>query len=281
MPSFDTPDPVTLTVELPSGALLVHTATVGTTSVELRPARAGDEDAEAVVAESRVERNGDTITVHVPESDRGFLRRTPKIVVEVHLPSGSQLVARTKSADVTVDGELGDTKITTGSGDVHLADVDGSLTVESGSGDVRVVTIAQDAMIKTASGDVSVETSCSTSKIHTASGDISVGTSEAVLDARTASGDVSVASVDGPLVARTASGDVRLERVRGDDVAITSASGDVQVGVEPGIAVWMDVSSLSGRVTSDLDQAEERDPDRPTMQLRAQTASGDVAIRRA
>lgn len=280
MPSFETPDPVTLTVDVPAGALRIDADSTGTSSVELRPARSGDSDAEALVALSRVEHRGDEIVVHVPDEKHGRFRRTPEVVVEIRVPFGSRLVAHTGSADVTVTGELGNTKIGTGSGDVSLTDVDGSLEVESGSGDVRVGSVARDATIKTSSGDVTVETCCDTSKIHTASGDVQVGTAEAMLDARTASGDVEVAGAEGPVVVRTASGDVDLRRVRGDDVAITSASGDVRVGVEPGISVWMDVSSLSGSVSSDLDPSEERSADQPTLQLRAQTVSGDVQIRR-
>lgn len=279
MPSFQTPEPITLSVELASGALIVNADAIATTDIEMRPARAGDEDAQDLIDQARVDHSGDQVTIHLPHSSRVHLGRSPGVVIEVRVPIGSRLAARTKSAGVTVRGELGDTRVATGSGDVALEDVDGTLVVESGSGGVRVATIAGDASVKTASGDVVIGTCCSDVKIHTASGGITVDLAEADLDARTASGDIAVGQSDGTVNARTASGDLSLPRVRGDSASAVAASGDVEVGVERGVAVWLDVASVSGTVTSDLEPTDDQAPDRPVLQLRAHTTSGDVTIR--
>lgn len=279
MPTFQTPEPVTLIVELASGALLVTADAIATTEIELRPARPGDGDAQDLIDQARIDHHGERVTVHLPEGRRAHLRHSPDVVIDVRVPIGSRLVAKTKSADVTAEGELGDTRVATGSGDVRLADVDGSLVVESGSGDVRAATIAGDASIKTASGDVVIGTCCSDIKIHTASGGIAVDLAEADIDARTASGDIVVHQSDGSVSTRTASGDLTLQRVRGDSVSAVAASGDVEVGVERGVAVWLDVASVSGTVTSDLEPTDHQTPDRPVLQLRAHTTSGDVTVR--
>lgn len=279
MSSFETPDPITLDVEIEAGNVLVIADTVTTTTIELRPARDGDADALELIDQARVDHHGSTVTVHLPDGRRiGLLRRTPDITVEARVPAGSALVVKSKSADVQARGELGNTKIETGSGDVQLADIDGAAVVETGSGDVQMGTIAGALTVKSASGDVMVATCCSIAKIQTASGDISVATAEAQLDARAASGDVRVGESDGDVGARTASGDISMGRVRGDNVSAMSASGDIEIGVEPGIAVWLDVSSLSGTVSSSLEAAESQSPDRPTLQIRANTTSGDITI---
>ena len=62
---------------------------------------------------------------------------------------------------------------------------------------------------------------------------------------------------------------------------IDSASGDIWLGVAPGTTAWLEVQSLSGDVTSELQSAGAPDEDAPTVSIQARTLSGDVAIRRA
>ena len=282
MTSFETPDPITLDIEIGAGRVEVVAETATTTEIQLLPARADDTDALELIEQARVEHRGTTVIVHLPDGRRfGLLRRTPEVIVEARVPAGSGLVVKSKSADVQARGELGTTKIETGSGDVQIADVDGVATVESGSGDVQIGTIAGGTTVKSASGDIMIKTCCSIAKLQSASGDVLLGTAEAEVDIRTASGDVKVGEADGSVSARTASGDIQLDRVRGDTVTALSASGDIQIGVDAGLAVWLDVSSLSGSTSSSLNAAESQAADRPTLQIRANTASGDIAIHTA
>jgi DUF4097 and DUF4098 domain-containing protein YvlB len=282
MTSFETPEPMTLDVEIGAGNVLVVADATSTTDIELRPARAGDADALELIEQAQVENRGSTVIVHLPDGKRfGLLRRTPEVVIEAHVPIGTGLVVKAKSADVQARGELGATKIETGSGDVQLQDVDGVAVVESGSGDVQIGSIAGGATVKAASGDVQITTCCSVAKIQTASGDVQIQTGEAELDVRTASGDVNVGEADGPVSVRTASGDIGIGRARGDSVTAMSASGDIGIGVEHGVAVWLDVSSLSGTVSSSLDPADSQAPDRPTLKIRANTTSGDISVSHA
>ncbi len=282
MTSFETTGPITLDVEIGAGSVLVVAESTNGTEVDLRPARAGDADALELIEEARVDLTGSTLVVHVPDGRRfGLLRRTPEIVIEAKVAAGSALVVKSKSADIQAKGELGSTKIHTGSGDVQLEDVDGVAEVESGSGDIQLGTIAGSATVKTASGDIQIATLCSGAQVMSASGDVSIRTAEATLDVRTASGDLQVSEADGSVALRTASGDISLGRARGEIVTATSASGDIEIGVDPGIAVWLDVSSMSGTVRSSLDPAESQGVDRPTLQVRANTASGDITIHAA
>lgn len=69
--------------------------------------------------------------------------------------------------------------------------------------------------------------------------------------------------------------------MRSGTVEIDSASGDILIGVAGGTAAWLDVHSLSGDITSELEGADAPDEDAPTVTIRGRTLSGDVAIRRA
>jgi DUF4097 and DUF4098 domain-containing protein YvlB len=79
----------------------------------------------------------------------------------------------------------------------------------------------------------------------------SIGTG---LEVRTASGDVELGRAAGDASVSTASGDVGIDRVTGGSVTVKTVSGDVSVGVVPGLKVWLDLASVSGRMESQLDE---------------------------
>lgn len=283
MTTFQTPEHITLSVELPSGAATVTALpSATTTEVELTPARLGDTDAEELIAQSRVELSGDTVVVHVPSlKGRSFLRRTPEILVTATIPVGSDLVAKLKSADLTVDGELGDARVETASGDVTLADVAGDLKVASASGGLRTDTLGGSVEIQSASGDVRLTTVCGDCRVQTASGDIDLDTVEGELTVRSASGDVTVREAGLSVNAEAASGDVRLARVASGKVEVRTASGDVSVGVQRGVVVWTDVSTLSGDVRSTFEETEPDGDTSGSLELRVHTMSGDIDLQTA
>ncbi len=98
---------------------------------------------------------------------------------------------------------------------------------------------------------------------------------------RSASGDAVIGAVGGSVNAKTASGDIKVESVIAGTTQIDSASGDIWLGVAPGTTAWLEVQSLSGDVTSELQSADAPDEDAPAVSIQARTLSGDVAIRRA
>jgi DUF4097 and DUF4098 domain-containing protein YvlB len=98
------------------------------------------------------------------------------------------------------------------------------------------------------------------------------------------SGDVTVARNGASANVSSMSGDVRLDALEQGDVEVKSASGDITVGVVTGTRVWMDVQSTSGEASSELDHTDgDRDAIRldAPLQLRLQSVSGDVRIRRS
>ena len=112
---FDTPKPVVLTIEIGAGSLRVHAAATAETVVRVDGPRAD---------EVTVEQRGDEIVVLARDADRGwsFLLGRAPMDVTVTAPAGSSVQAQTGSARVTADGELGNTRIRTGSGDLRLGE---------------------------------------------------------------------------------------------------------------------------------------------------------------
>jgi DUF4097 and DUF4098 domain-containing protein YvlB len=148
------------------------------------------------------------------------------------------------------------------SGEVACDRVDGRLAVRSASGNVRF-------------------TEAGSAEISSASGDVSGGGVHGDLEVRTASGYIDVDRVDGSVFGRSASGDVRIDAVRHGTVELDSASGDLRIGIAAGSAAWLDVHSLSGDVSSSLDQSGPPDDGAEVVSIHARTLSGDITILRA
>ena len=77
----------------------------------------------------------------------------------------------------------------------------------------------------------------------------------------------------------TASGDLVVESALRGKVSMRSASGDVQVGVPAGLAVWTDITTVTGDISSTLESAGEPAEGADYVELRATTVSGDIALR--
>ncbi len=172
-------------------------------------------------------------------------RTKAEIRIRVQAPEGSALRARTASGDVQTRGPLGPTEVKSASGDVSLESV-ASLDAKIASGDIEVDRIDGEARVDSASGDV---------ELGEAGGSVTV---------------------------RTASGDQQVRSVAEGRVDLTSASGDIRVGVKQGSRVWLDARSMSGDVSSDIDLDDEASAgDGPQVEVKVTAMSGDVEVVRA
>jgi DUF4097 and DUF4098 domain-containing protein YvlB len=192
----------------------------------------------------KIELHGNDVAVEVGKKLFGFKGDHR---VRVSAPHGSQVDANVASADVEGRGRFGRVEVNSASGDVTFEDVEGRLNVNSASGDIEVARVTGEA------------------KVNSASGDIKLGESDGDVKLRSASGDQEIVSA--------ASGKVELQ----------SASGDVEVGIRRGSRVFVDVSSMSGDTSSELDLTEgpTGSGEGPLVEVKAKTMSGDITIRRA
>jgi hypothetical protein len=236
---FAASDPVDLHIRLSSGSVTVLGAPTQTASVTIEGDGPGSRS-EQTVAETRVEFDEDELSVIAPQHSRWG--RDVSLDVTVTIPEGSSCQARTASADVRCTGLLAGIEMHTASGDVSAEQVSGLARVVTASGGVHIGEAA----------DVNVDS---------------------------ASGDVSITRATNRVTVRTASGDVDIAEASGSRAEVTSASGDIRVAVTPGIGVYLDLSTLSGTVSSELEPAEEGNGAELTVHCR--TLSGDVRVIRA
>lgn len=195
------------------------------------------------VEDAVVEQRGDEIVVQVERKKLFGSFGDHRIFVRA--PHGASVDASVASADIDGRGRFGSLKIDSASGDVSFREAEGG-------------------------------------EVNTASGDVELGTVRGAIKVNSASGDVEVEELAGDGRFRTASGDVRLAAVSSGSLSLQSASGDVEVGIARGSTVWMDVSSMSGDTSCELDPRDEPPADdRPLVEVKARTMSGDVVIKRA
>jgi DUF4097 and DUF4098 domain-containing protein YvlB len=267
--TFDTSEPVKLSVELGKGTVAVTAAETTTTEVTVT----GD-DADAV----RVTQEGDEIRIVDPK--RSMMRgwSSPSYAVAVTLPLRSQLRVKTGSADVTTRGLLRAVWLQTGSGDIRLDVVDGPATVASGSGDVTVDRVGGELQIKTGSGDVTVAATGDRVSAATGSGDVRIDHATGDVSAKTGSGDLLVDVAEGDVSLTTGSGDLTVRRAVRGTVSGKGASSDIRVGIPAGTPVWTDVNTVSGSIRSSVPATGEPVDGQPYVELRARTVSGDIVL---
>jgi hypothetical protein len=261
MPEFPTPRPVTAVVKLPGGALEIIAEERDTAVVDVQPY--DDRPASHEAAErTTVELRGDTLTVSAP--DGGWLARRPaSLLITIRVPLDSRLRLRTASADAACRGRFADLDATAASGDLFIEHVTGDAKVQIASGDVTAGQVDGELQVSGAAGDVTAQ--------H-------VG---GAVDTSVASGSIDIGSAGAGVKAKTASGQVRIGATRRGTVKVRTASGDVAVGVRSGTGVWLDLGTISGRTTNELDMtAGDGGEAAHDLSVEVRTASGDIAISR-
>jgi Putative adhesin len=256
---FPGSDPIDVFIDLAAGSVALAATPTDVTTVSLAPSRFS-RNADRQVSEVRVTFDHGRLEVAGPKRT-GLWRGFAGFDLTVTLPEGSRCAVRTASADIASKGELAELDAHTASGDITAAKVTGNLQATTASGDVRAEDTGTAADTRSVSGDI---------RVTRARGDIR---------ARTASGDVTIASAAESAAVATVSGDVRIGSMAVGRADVDTASGDVVVGVARDVGVYLDLASLSGSVTSQLEEAPPSD-DVP-LEVRCRTLSGDIRTIRA
>jgi DUF4097 and DUF4098 domain-containing protein YvlB len=259
--NFPCPEPASIGISSwAAGSVAVAGEQTDTVSVEVVASdpRADVDDLLQLV---KVSFENGTLTVRGPRAE-GLWRRRTGLDLTIKAPAGSACQARTASADVSVVGRLGALNVHTASGDVTATAECGPVTLRTASGDIFVERAGADAQISTASGDV---------QIGRVSGEVSINA---------VSGDLSIGTAAGQLGAHTISGDIAVRDLTGGQADLGTTSGDVQVMVTPGVGVYLDLSSMSGHVRSELDEEHGGGAD-ATLEIKCRSISGDIRVAKA
>jgi DUF4097 and DUF4098 domain-containing protein YvlB len=279
MHRFSTPTPPQLSVEFRAGSITIRSDDVQETTVDLR-GRSDDAATRSLLDDTVVDQRGGTVVVHVPKRSGGLFGRTPELLLDITAPHGSRLHVQTASADLSAHGSYGESTVASGSGDVFVERLTGSAHVRSGSGDVVIRSTTSDLTVGTGSGDVRLGTTEGDMSLQSGSGDIAVDSARAEVKVQTGSGDLRIGRAEDDVKAQTGSGDIEVAQVSRGRIRAKSASGDLGIGVVDGVAAWLDVRTLTGSVSSDLEASEAVGAEEQHVRLELSTVSGDIDITR-
>jgi hypothetical protein len=280
--TFSTPQPITVTVEIPAGSVRVTASERADTLVQVSPRDPGSAtDAEAA-DQTRVEYADGRLSITAPKRPllRSLLGSGPAIEVDVLLPEGSGLDA-TGWADVVCTGRLGAVGLEKASG-VRIESA-ARVRANSSMGDIVVGRIDGHAELNTAMGRIRVGALGGTATLKTAAGELNVGEVNGAARLTTAYGDIGVDRALASVHAKTSAGSVRIGEAAGGTIELETAYGELEIGVPDGVAAYLDVSSGHGTVRSELDaSAAPAEADgRQTVEIHGHTQFGGIVIRRA
>lgn len=141
MPTFQTPDPITVDIDVACGDVTVTASDRSDTVVQIRPTDPADKDDVRAAEQVRADLVAGKLTVK--QHTRGWrdfarFRGCPSIQVSIEVPAGSRLDATTAAGRILGAGELGECDLKVSAGDITVERPLGSVTAKTDMGSIRI-----------------------------------------------------------------------------------------------------------------------------------------------
>ena len=281
MPNYETPEPISVTLELGVGDVRIAASDRTDTVVEVRPSDEADESDVKAAQQVRVDYTNGMLRVTGPKARAfDFSRKTRSVDVSIELPSGSQLSAEMQAGDYRCAGRLGQCRLKTSAGNVSLERT-GPLRLDTSAGHITADEIAGDAEISTGSGKIQIGQVEGTAVIKNSNGDTTIDAITGDLRVRAANGDIHIEHAGAGVDAKTSNGSIRLGEVNRGSIILGTAMGNLDIGIAEGTAAWLEVNTGFGHVRNLLNDTTQPDDTEQTVEIRGRTSYGDITIHRS
>jgi hypothetical protein len=280
MPTFTTPEPIDLSIHLPVGVIEIVASDRTDTVVTVSPTDPEKAIDRRGAEETKVEFDGRRVTINGPKPRFSIIGPTESIDLRIELPTDSRLTAESSVGWVRTSGRLGATRVKASTGGVDI-EAAGDLWVRAGHGHATIGTADGSAEVTADHGQIKIGTVTGDAVLKASHGAVTVGECGGDLEAKLSYGDLEVTRALGSVTAKTAYGLIAIAEVSTGSIDVESGYGAVVIGVRPGVASWLDLSSKQGRVRKELDGATAPEVAEQTVAIRARTQFGDVTIRHA
>ena len=159
MPTFDTPEPISVTVELGVGDIRVVASDRSDTIVEVRPSDDAKKSDVTAAQQTRVEYASGRLLIKAPKGWRQYTFRGggESIDVQIDLPAGSTVRGDAGVAAFHCIGRLGECHLTTGVGEIHVDQAQAAVAAKTANGNIRLGEVAHGTILaQTGFGNVEI-----------------------------------------------------------------------------------------------------------------------------
>ncbi|MGV9665363.1 DUF4097 family beta strand repeat-containing protein [Nocardia niigatensis] len=159
MTAFQTPEAITVALEVAAGNVTVIASDRTDTIVEIRPADAAKKEDVRASEQIRVEFSAGALTVQAPTGWRKFspLAGKGSVEVTIEVPAGSRVTGSLGMGRLLGAGPLGFCELEVSAGDITVERPLGSVTAKVAKGDIRIVEATRGLIdVETATGDLSI-----------------------------------------------------------------------------------------------------------------------------
>ncbi|MEV5873278.1 DUF4097 family beta strand repeat-containing protein [Streptomyces sp. NPDC052101] len=286
MPVFDTPGPISVTLEIGAGDVQITAEDRTDTVVEVRPTDENDDSDVKAAKQSSVEYADGVLVVRTPKPRvMDFSRKSRSADVSIVLPIGSHVRGEASMGDLRSSGRLGECTYKTPTGHIQVEHV-GPSRLKTSAGHITVGRIEGDAEVRTGTGQIRIGEIGGASVVKNSNGNTEIGKVFGDVQVRVSNGDISVEQASGSRIdAQTANGSISVGAATRGAVVLKTGNGDLEIGIGAGHPAKLDLTTGFGRVhnmlESDAEPAEKSlgSPEE-SIDVRAQTSFGDITIHR-
>jgi DUF4097 and DUF4098 domain-containing protein YvlB len=278
MPTFSTPEPITVTIWIPAGDIRVTATDRPDTVVDVQPSDIGHDLDVRAAEQTRVDFTDGHLNIKAPRPGvRSLFGRTASIDITLAVPTGSRITSQAMAGAFGATGRLGECRVKTSAGDIRIEDAE-QIDLDAGAGEISAGRISGNAEVTTGSGKVRLRQVGGYALIKNSNGDNWIGSVTGDLRVNAANGGITVDHAYGDVTATTAMGAVRIGEVVRGSVSLKTAMGELEIGVRRGTAAWLDAQTHFGHVRNRLEPTAAPAGEEDTVEVRARTAYGDIVV---
>jgi hypothetical protein len=284
MPKFETPQPIAVTVDVFVGHVEVVASDRSDSVVEVRPSDPARKEDVRGAQETTVDFAAGHLTVQGPRGWKMYVPprafNTPSVDVTIEVPAGSRLHGTASVCRFLATGELGQCELKNSIGDMQV-DQAGPLELSTSGGNITVDRVVGRANISTGTGIVRVREIDGSAVVKNSNGDSTIGGVAGDLQVNSANGNITVERPGDSVTAKTANGNIRIGDASRGTVQLETSVGELEVGIHPGTAAYLDVSTKAGTLQNLMESAGQPAQSEETVHVYARSSVGNIVIRRA
>jgi hypothetical protein len=276
MPTFATPEPITVTLTTAGARVRVVASDRSDTVVGIEPINNASKSDVKVAEHTKVDFSAGELSIKTTKSGD----KNGSVAITIELPAGSRLVLNTAWTDVHADGVLGDCRLDMASGQIQLDHI-AALRANLAAGSVEVGHIADTATIEGGAAGLRIGEVTGILRYAGSTGQVWIGHARSDIDLGGSSGSFDIDRADASVTATAANCPIRIGRIIRGHADVENAAGGIEIGISETTTADVDANSTKGTVRNSLPAQDNPDEFDNQVKVYARTRLDDIVIRAA